>query len=259
MNRADRRRQIKDDVKIAISGIDVAARRADHVCSLMRAFHSHVVEGQRSGSLTKLYSLAFGSLAKSDRSGPKDLIQCSKGCSHCCHMWVSVSAPEALILAGRLKSAGRDTAPLLAKAELTRGMDFEGRGHFVAPCPLLGEDAACSVYDARPIACRTATSTDADLCRRAYLALSEEDIPTPMFYLMERAAYAIALKGAFKRAGLPTAAYELNSAITVALQTPNAERRWLSGEDIFRDVPQDPHGDPFDQPHNLHLYLEAFR
>jgi hypothetical protein len=76
--------------------------------------------------------------------------------------------------------------------------------------------------------------------------------------MMERAAYAIALKGAFKRAGLATSAYELNSALSVALLTPNAEQRWLDGEDIFRDVQQDPHGDPFDEPHNLQLYRAAF-
>jgi hypothetical protein len=76
--------------------------------------------------------------------------------------------------------------------------------------------------------------------------------------MMERAAYAIALKGAFKRAGLATSAYELNSALSVALLTPNAEQRWLAGEDIFRDVQQDPHGDPFDEPHNLQLYRAAF-
>ena len=258
MNRADRRRQAKEDLKIAVGGIDIAGRRADQVCALMRVFHAHVVESQQRGSLTKLFAFVFDSLARTDRAGPKDMIQCSKGCSHCCHMWVSVSAPEALVLAARLRTEGRDLAPILAKAKLTQDMDFDARGRFVAPCPLLGDDHGCSVYDARPLACRTATSADADVCRRAYLELSDEDIPQPMFFLAERAAYAIAMKGAFRRTGLPTAAYELNSALTIALLTPDAERRWLQGEDIFLDVQQDPHGDPFDQPHNLHLYLEAF-
>lgn len=258
MNRADRRRQAKDDLKLVATGIDVAARRADQVCALMRVFHEEVLGCRRRGNLGKLYPLAFASMAKSDRAGPRDLIQCSRGCSHCCHMWVSVTAPEALILAAHLRSTGRNTEHLLERAARTRDLSFDARATFVAPCPLLGENHACSVYDVRPIACRTATSTDAELCRRSYLELSGEDIPTPLFFMMERAAYAIALKGAFKRAGLATSAYELNSALSVALMTPNAEQRWLDGEDIFRDVQQDPHGDPFDEPHNLQLYRAAF-
>jgi hypothetical protein len=31
----------------------------------------------------------------------------------------------------------------------------------------------------------------------------------------------------------------LNHALLVALETPNAEARWLAGEDVFKDVDRD--------------------
>ena len=35
---------------------------------------------------------------------------------------------------------------------------------------------------------------------------------------------------------LPSDSYELNEAVCVALEEPNAEARWLKGEDIFMRV-----------------------
>ena len=39
-----------------------------------------------------------------------------------------------------------------------------------------------------------------------------------------------------RAAGLPTDALELAAALDVALAMPDAEARWLAGEDVFRDV-----------------------
>lgn len=258
MNRGDRRRQSKDDQRAIAKGVDIAGRRADQICALMRVLHGHVVESQRRGSLSRLFEFAFDNLGQTNRAAPKITLACSKGCSHCCHMWVSVSAPEALNLASRLRRENRDLEAVLRASAVTKGMTFDERGQFVSPCPLLGPAGACTVYTDRPITCRTATSTDAELCRRAYLDLSPEEIPQSMYHMTQRAVYAIALKGAFKREGLSTAAYELNEVLSVALETPDAEARWLAGDDIFAGVQQDPNGDPFDQRHNLDLYLHAF-
>jgi hypothetical protein len=35
---------------------------------------------------------------------------------------------------------------------------------------------------------------------------------------------------------LPSQGYELNHALLVALETPDAENRWLAGEDVFAGV-----------------------
>ena len=46
-------------------------------------------------------------------------------------------------------------------------------------------------------------------------------------------ACRIALMAAIRLAGLPGKSYEMNGAVTLALEDPDSERRWLAGEDIL--------------------------
>ena len=55
-------------------------------------------------------------------------------------------------------------------------------------------------------------------------------------YIGSRAAYATALHAALAHSSLSNGYYELNAAVTRFLDTPNAEQRWLAGEDIFAGV-----------------------
>jgi Fe-S-cluster containining protein len=258
MNRADRRRREKEDERAVAQGLTISARDARQTASMMRLIYREVLQAKRDGNLQPLFSFFLNNLAKTTRQAPNDMIACRKGCCHCCHMWVSATAPEILFVAAQLRREGSDLVQILERARQTRGLNFDARGKHVAPCPLLSNDGLCSVYSARPLACRTAASIDAEICRRGYLELSDNEIPTPMFFLLQRVAYAIALRGAFKRAGLPLISYELNEALEIALTAPDAERRWLEGEDLFADVQRDPNGDPLDQAGNRQLYEYAF-
>ena len=47
----------------------------------------------------------------------------------------------------------------------------------------------------------------------------------------------IAFLAALQSAALPIASYELSLALGVALSTPDAETRWLAGENIFAGLP----------------------
>jgi cyclopropane-fatty-acyl-phospholipid synthase len=47
--------------------------------------------------------------------------------------------------------------------------------------------------------------------------------------------------GMFEHVGLPHYYYELNAALTRALERADAESAWLGGEDVFFDVRRDPH------------------
>jgi hypothetical protein len=44
---------------------------------------------------------------------------------------------------------------------------------------------------------------------------------------------------ALRVAGKTIALYEMNAAVSRILETPDAEPRWLSGEDIFQGLAQD--------------------
>ena len=115
----------------------------------------------------------------------------------------------------------------------------------------------CSIYDSRPKVCRLAASADADICARTYHNITNEDVPTPMMYLVGRSAYAMVMAAGLRHAGLPHRGYEFNGALSRALETDQAEQRWLAGDDIFADVHRDPE-DVFSNPQAQILYRYAF-
>lgn len=112
---------------------------------------------------------------------------CRRGCDSCCHHPVGVTFAEAVGLAAAVEDLGPLTAPLreriAAAAAATRDVAWEQLA--ATPCPLLA-DGSCTVYGARPLACRAFGSTDADACRR--LAAGERvDLP------FDRAAFGLGL------------------------------------------------------------------
>jgi hypothetical protein len=80
----------------------------------------------------------------------------------------------------------------------------------------------------------------------------------PAFFNVQRVGYLMALRGAFLHAGLRLESYELNEALVVAIETEDAERRWLAGENIFAGVQQDPGPNPVDDPASRRLFAETF-
>lgn len=97
---------------------------------------------------------------------------CRRGCAHCCHIGVAITASEATLLAKASgRTPARNVATNLQPTELL---------HYRNPCPFL-KNGECSVYDARPIACRTHFSADVDslLCE----LVEGTQIPVPYFDL----------------------------------------------------------------------------
>lgn len=258
MNRADRRRREKDDERAISRGLSIERRDPEQVGSLMRLLHREVLKARQTGSVATVFQLLHGNLAKTAVQAPRDIVACRKGCSSCCKMWVSVTAPEVFQLVRAVRSSRLDVRDIEERAAVTAGLDFDTRGSMIYDCPLLASDGSCSVYPARPMACRTAASQNAEVCRRGYTEFSGEDIPTPFFFILQRTGYNMAMRGAFLHAGLRLETYELNAALSVALATENAERRWLGGGDIFAGVPTDPHPNPIDQPEAAWFVLQTF-
>jgi hypothetical protein len=59
-----------------------------------------------------------------------------------------------------------------------------------------------------------------------------------------------ALWAALAAAELPVERYEFHHALLVALETPDAEARWLKGEDIFASVARETLTDPVSNAQN---------
>lgn len=99
---------------------------------------------------------------------------CRRGCSHCCHVSVSITSVEAELIA---KASGRpavkpsEALPLGSWDRFVEGgalEDLAAKEQSVVgkPCLFL-KDSECSIYASRPFACRTHLSLDDDdlLCR----------------------------------------------------------------------------------------------
>jgi uncharacterized protein len=82
----------------------------------------------------------------------KTHLQCGAGCSGCCHHHLSVFAVEATVLQAAIHALSSATRERLQQ-QAAEVEAKEARGEPVA-CPLL-VDNLCSVYESRPLICRT--------------------------------------------------------------------------------------------------------
>lgn len=78
---------------------------------------------------------------------------CASGCSHCCHIDVTVPRSEALLI-------GKMTGKRVSEPSVTFPIDQPPAKSFVgSPCPFLA-DGRCSIYAHRPLLCRTLVNLD---------------------------------------------------------------------------------------------------
>jgi Fe-S-cluster containining protein len=163
---------------------------------------------------------------------------CSRGCSYCCHQRVEVTAPEAFLIARALVGAPSERLQRI-HAAAARHARLSSREHFSqqCACPLLDDDGACSVYDARPTACRRAHSTDVEVCR----ALAQDpsrsvEVPVAPALDWNTSALVLGYYEGMAHAGMPPHQYELAGAVSLALEVDDVEARWRRGEDILAEA-----------------------
>lgn len=170
--------------------------------------------------------------------GPR--LACKKGCSWCCSLEVKVSPPEIFWIADYLRTsmATDDMVALRHRIAEIVGpvakLSSYDRAVSGIRCPLL-VDNACSVYAARPLACRGWNSTDETACEEATKRRGAM-VPADMTQRMVAYGTAAGLEEAAREAGLKSRKYELVAALHIVLEDPSAEERWLSGEDVFCGV-----------------------
>jgi Fe-S-cluster containining protein len=135
---------------------DVAMRNAElaeqaHVVSSIRLA---LVSAQAPTVSKRLIWLRRSADAFSNAYAPR--AACRAGCSHCCHIPMTITKSEAMVIA-------RETGRVLQERD---GREPDVEPGYNNPCPFL-VDSKCSIYASRPLACRVHLNMDVDdlLCR----------------------------------------------------------------------------------------------
>jgi Fe-S-cluster containining protein len=207
--RPDARDQVRNVLEAGVDPVTVAERVGANVDALW----AHVVAGDDPGNARPA---------------------CTRGCSHCCHQRVELTAPEVFVLARALRAhpdARRD-ALIAETAAAAEGLDGNAYHQRQIRCALLGADGACTAYDARPIACRRYHSTDVEICRAVHADPTLDiRIPTAHSLQWNLSALVLGWLEGLAHAGRPPHHYELHAALRIALASTDADARYLAGED----------------------------
>ncbi len=144
--------------RVASNAANVAFVRLQEGVDLEQVF-------ELTGELLEECSKLTDKLAADSRAA----LECGAGCDHCCHLAVGVTAPEALVVHAYLQQNRSEEElnalrlELSERSEAIRGLSTAERFSPDQPCPLL-KDGSCSVYPARPFACRGMNSVDRADC-----------------------------------------------------------------------------------------------
>jgi uncharacterized membrane protein len=210
------------------------------IVRVLRAEIGDVLRTRDTGAAVTASKIAQRSLkGASERSPGRPTHACARGCSFCCHNAVSVSAPEAFRLADALRRlpdaerTGIETT-LRARAAEVAALTLPEQALRRTPCALLASDGACTLHAARPLPCISMTSFDRGACERAFHSPDgKARIPVDAALFRWGGAHNLALRLACRDAGLEDVRYELHDALVTVLDHPEAETRWLAGEDPF--------------------------
>ncbi|HZL08604.1 MAG TPA: YkgJ family cysteine cluster protein [Prolixibacteraceae bacterium] len=161
------------------------------------------------------------SLAKRQNSE----VACFKGCHWCYHQAVFANSYELHFLSEKIKKNfnSDELSALISRIETkhanTSKLSEEEILKYKAPCPLL-KDNACSVYAARPMACRIYLSTKLDTCLEFYHHPENETNYPALIDFPLRAGQMMneGFSAALKKNGIETAVFRMEEGLRTALQ-----------------------------------------
>ena len=226
--------------------------------TLMRLLRERLRASVTRGSVTPLMHFIYSNFEKSAAQIPTGTVACRKGCSHCCNIWTDAYAPELIFLAKQIRRSHPEQRNLIESVgRFSARQSFEVREKLPISCPLL-IDHQCSLYQYRPLNCRTSNSLDAAACEKAFIQCEDVEIPLQAGWDVLAQTYSMALKGALVHAGLAYEPYELYSSLRVCMADPEVERKWLSGYNVFENAQKVSALRPFTHPFWRDLYERAF-
>lgn len=154
---------------------------------------------------------------------------------------VGVTIPEVLAVADQIRKQEsaegqkRIHDQALANAQKIANASPEDREP--PPCALQGPGHVCCTFAERPLHCRPlhAVIVAREASERGQTAAPYRDLEVGEIGHQKAVGDGVqeGLSRAIKSAGLDAKRYELNSALAIALEHPDAAERWGRGEDVF--------------------------
>ena len=166
-------------------------------------------------------------------------VPCPEGGQGC----VGITALEAIAIAEHVRAT---LPPKRREAILRQARDSADRAatrqRGEAPvCALQGEDCVCLAWNTRPLRCRPQHASTLANGRGPGAAKGSgpaelephEDVSPSSHARLVAEGVEEGVVRALEEAGFDGKVYELNSALAVALETPDVAERWAAGEDVF--------------------------
>ena len=165
----------------------------------------------------------------------KEKVACARGCYYCCGTYVSASLPEIFRLARAVQGNAPTAALIGTAAARARAMPQLQREVTRVMCPIM-QEGACSQYAARPLVCRAVLSVSLESCLNIFQRGVNDTFKSPVSLGALRSYLVVMVRASLVLAGLPYQNYELIHALEIAVNSPDAEERWLEGEPLFAPV-----------------------
>jgi Fe-S-cluster containining protein len=167
-------------------------------------------------------------------------LACKNGCYWCCYFTVDVRAVEVFSILDFMEreltaeQQARVRREIEANSTLLQGLSEPERMRRNVKCPFLA-DGRCTIYEARPQTCRNYHATDVTGCRASYEHPENVDIDpdfAPLVY-QSGGAHVDAFCTSLQQLGYDTNAYELSTALAMALVDSRARARFLAKQAPF--------------------------
>jgi Fe-S-cluster containining protein len=182
----------------------------------------------------------FAYAEAAEKTDPRHAVACHAGCWFCCTIPVAVTVFEAAMVKSVILTLPEEAQRAIWQrleahiaAQDQAVVDADGEHIlFHRRCPLLSDEGRCSVYEGRPLACRSLLSRDAERCRRSFIEGDQGD-PSIPFTLTNNAAITgiLQLMITLNEGNLdhyPN--YELSSALYTLWKDPDRFNAWQQGE-----------------------------
>lgn len=152
-------------------------------------------------------------------------VACHNGCHWCCHQAVYANSYELHFLSEQVKKnfTEKELSSLISLTEVkyaqTAVLTEKEILKFKSPCPLL-KNGSCSIYSARPMACRIYLSTKIESCLEFYQhPENDENFPALIdFPLRAGRMMNEGFRAALKEFGIETAEFRLEEGLRIVLK-----------------------------------------